>query len=374
MTVFGPSLARLALADASDFLELQVARAAWAEIFAEDSRQYEALYERIVSAGQTMLDQASSEAVASSFSPFSPGTAEVFLCAVADTGYLRAIGSKVEIEGALAKHNTAILSLIRNMIDVAEERQDLAQTADALISLYFHHTHFGATADMLHADVARLIPDALIAFPDHSFSFALFLLARSVDAARQIGRVLAFHVVTRGDTTNAACSEIAKGTLGLRSRPNETLCTLGPAIMGALATAVRDNRPEMRDGLVAAFVLMPLDCNPRGREEEIARYENDLLSLRSRLSSFEKQLKSPMPVTAQDTPLVLDIARAEETLEEVTADFQKWMHERRDLAVRQISAQPVKCATLKAMQSALAPLKSVELDRLLAEAEAARST
>ncbi len=362
--IFVPSLERLASVEDDDFTELLAIRREWSEIFAEDFVHFDTFYALIIEAGQTLLGVEQSCAHSH---VFTQKAAEVFLYTASDTDYLRAIGSKPAIEARLAQHHETILSLIVQMTAAAKGREELARPVDALISLYFHHTAASDVAEGLRADVARVIPDALMAFPEQSFSFAIYLLAQGSDAAKHIGRIMTFHVVERGDVAHNICQEVGEGMMGLTMR-RERLVELGAAIMGPVARATRDKRPEICDDLVAAFVLSPLQCNPRSREAQIARLEADLSFLRVRLSSFEKQHKAPVPVTAQDTSLVLDISQAERELKRAKDDFEGWMDERWNIAVHQIATQPYKRATLEAIQTGLSPYQSVELEQLLSDA------
>ncbi len=235
------------------------------------------------------------------------------------------------------------------------------------MSLYFYHVSYGDVAKGLRADIGRIIPEVVMAFPAHSFPFALSLLSHGADPAEHISRITIFHMVERGDVAHNFCQQVAEGVIDLR-RDYKWLRELGSAIMGPVARAVRDNRPELCDAFVSTFVLTPLHCNPLGHEDQIERLEADLSTLRARLKSFEKWLKSPMPVTAQDTPLVLDISEKKEELERVKNDFEAWTAERWDFAVRQIATRPDNRATLQAIQTGLSPLLSDELGQLLSDA------
>ena len=115
-------------------------------------------------------------------------------------------------------------------------------------------------------------------------------------------------------------------------------------------------------------MLSPLDCSRRDRDAELARIDAELARLSARLESFGRRLGSPTPVTAQDTPLVLDISQGQEERERILADFDEVVAARWDMAVRQLAAQPARRATLEAIRAGLAPLSSRELDRLLADA------
>lgn len=362
--VFAPSLERLAALGTNDLTEQHAIRKEWSEIFAIDFGHFDTFYDLIVNAGQTLLgiEQSSQNPYA-----FSRHSAEVFLYTASDASYLLAIGSKSAIEESLARHNETILSLIAQMTAAAKHRQDLAVAVDALMSLYFYHVSYGDVAKGLRADIGRIIPEAVMAFPAHSFPFALSLLSHGADTAERISRIMIFHVVERGDVGHDFCQEIAEGVIDLR-RDRKWLRELGPAIMGPVARAVRDNRPELCDAFVSAFVLTPLRCNPLGHEDQIERLETDLSTLRARLKSFEKWLKSPMPVTAQDTPLVLDISEKKEELERVKNDFVAWTAERWDFAVYQVATRPDNRATLEAIQTGLSPLISAELEHLLSDA------
>ena len=362
--IFAPSLERLASVAADDFTEQQTIRKEWSEIFAKDFGHFDTFYDLIVNAGQTLLGIEPSFRHSHAFSHHS---AEVFLYTASDAGYLLSIGSKPAITERLARHNETILSLIAQMTAAAKHRQDLALAVDALMSLYFYHVSYGDVGKRLYADVARIIPETLMAFPAQAFPFALFLLSHGADAAERISRIMIFHVVERGDIAHDLCHEVAEGTIDLR-RDCKWLRELGPAIMGPVSQTVRDERPEICDAFVSTFVLTPLHCNPQSHEEQIERLEADLSILRARLKSFEKWLKAPTPVTAQDTSLVLDISEKKEELERVENDFEAWTEERWDFAVNQVATRPDNRATLEAIQTGLSPLISAELERLLSDA------
>jgi len=362
--IFAPSLERLASVGTKDFTEQQAIRKEWSEIFALDFGHFDTFYGLIINAGQTLLGIEQSSQHPHTFSRHS---AEVFLYTASDAGYLLTIGSKPAIEERLARHNETILSLIRQMTTAAKHHQDLAVTVDALMSLYFYHVSYGDVAKGLRADVGRIIPEALMAFPAHSFPFALSLLSNGPDAAERISRIMIFHVVERGDVAHDLCQEVAEGVIDLR-RDCKWLRELGSAIMGPVARSVRDERPEIYDAFVSAFVLTPLCCNPHTHEEQIERLETDLSILRARLKSFERWLKAPTPVTAQDTSLVLDISEKKEELERVKNDFDAWVDERWDFALHQIATRPDNRATLQAIQTGLSPLVSAELEQLLSDA------
>ncbi|MGJ8547719.1 MAG: hypothetical protein ACSHWZ_19935 [Sulfitobacter sp.] len=362
--IFAPSLERLTSMAADDFTEQQTIRKEWSEIFAKDFGHFDTFYDLIVNAGQTLLS------IEPSFRQpyaFSQQSAEVFLFTASDAGYLLTIGSKPAIEESLARHNETILSLIAQMTAATKHRQDLALAVNALMSLYFYHVSYGDVAKGLRADVARIIPDAVMAFPAHSFPFALSLLSNGADAAERISRIMIFHVVERGGVAHDLCQEVAEGTIDL-PRDCKWLRELGPAIMGPVSQTVRDERPEICDAFVSAFVLTPLHCNPLSREEQIERLETELSILRARLKSFERWLKAPTPVTAQDTSLVLDISEKKEEIERVKNDFEAWTEERWDFAVRQVATRPDNRATLEAIRTGLSPLLSSELEKLLSDA------
>ncbi|ASP21545.1 hypothetical protein ANTHELSMS3_02891 [Antarctobacter heliothermus] len=362
--IFAPSLDRLASVGISDFTEQQAIRKEWSEVFASDFGHFDTFYDLIVNAGQTLLDIEPSFRHSHAFSHHS---AEVFLYTASDAGYLLTIGSKPAIEERLARHNETILSLIAQMTAAAKHRQDLAVAVDALMSLYFYHVSYGDVAKGLYADIGRIIPEMVMTFPAHSFPFALSLLSHGADTAERISRIMIFHVVDRGDVAHNLCQAVAEGTIDLH-RDRKWLRELGPAIMGPVARAVRDERPEICDAFVSAFVLTPLHCNPQSHEEQIERLETDLSILRARLKSFERWLKAPTPVTAQDTSLVLDISEKKEELERVKNDFEAWTEERWDFAVRQVATRPDNRATLEAIQTRLSPLLNADLEQLLSDA------
>ncbi|MBU2983140.1 hypothetical protein KO498_15125 [Lentibacter algarum] len=362
--IFAPSLERLASVGTNDFTEQQAIRNEWSEIFAKDFDHFDSFYDLIINASQTLLDI---EPPSRQPHAFTRQSAEVFLFTASDAGYLGTIGSKPAIEESLARHNETILSLVAQMTAAAKHRQDLALAVNALMSLYFYHISYGDVGKRLYADVARIIPDAVMAFPAQAFPFALFLLSNGGDAAERMSRIMIFHVVQRGDIAHELCHEVAEGTIDLR-RDCKWLRELGPAIMGPVARAVRDERPELCDVFVSAFVLEPLLCNPQSREEQLERLEADLSILRARLRSFERWLKAPTPVTAQDIPLVLDIAEKEKDLERVKNDFDAWMAEHWDFAVQQIATRPDNHATLQAIRAGLSPFLSTELEQLLSDA------
>lgn len=362
--IFAPSLERLASVGTKDFTEQQAIRKEWSEIFSKDFGHFDTFYDLIVNAGETLLRIESSSQHPYAFSRHSAG---VFLYTASDAGYLLTIGSKSSIEERLARHNKTILSLIAQMTAAAKHRQDLAVSVDALMSLYFYHVSYGDVGKRLYADVALIIPEVVMAFPAHSFPFALSLLSKGPDAAERISRITIFHVVERGDVAHDLCQQVAEGVIDLR-RDIKWLRELGPEIMGPVARAVRDNRPDICDAFVSTFVLEPLSCNPQSREEHVERLKSDLSMLRARLRSFERWLKAPTPVTAQDTSLVLDISDKKEELERVKNDFDAWKDEQWDFALRQIATRPDNRATLQAIQTGLSPLLSSKLERLLSDA------
>ncbi|UYV38293.1 hypothetical protein N4R57_04170 [Rhodobacteraceae bacterium D3-12] len=362
--IFASSLERLASVGTNDLTEQHAIRKEWSEIFAMDFGHFDTFYNLIVNAGQTLLgiEPSSRQPYA-----FTRQSADVFLYTASDAGYLVAIGSKSAIEERLSRHNETILSLIAQMTAAAKHRQDLAVAVDALMSLYFYHVSYGDVAKGLHADIGRIIPETVMAFPAQTFPFALSLLSHGAHAAEPISQIMIFYVVDRGDVAHNLCQAVAEGTIDLR-RDRKWLRELGPAIMGPVAQAVRDNRPEICDAFVSAFVLTPLHCNPQSREEQIESLETDLSILRARLKSFERWLKAPTPVTAQDTSLVLDISEKQEELERVKTDFEAWTKERWDFAIRQVATRPDNRATLHAIRTGLSPLLSSELEHLLSDA------
>lgn len=362
--IFAPSLERLASVGPQDFTEQQAIRNGWSEIFAKDFDHFDTFYDLIINASQTLLDI---DPPSRQPHAFTRQSAEVFLCTASDAGYLRTIGSKSAIEERLARHNKTILSLMRQMTTAVPHRQDLAVAVDALMSLYFYHVSYGDVAKGLQADIGRIIPEALMAFPAQSFPFALSLLSKGADAADRISAIMIFHVVDRGEVAHDLCQQVAEGVIDLR-REHKWLRALGPAIMEPLARAVQANRQHICEAFVSAFVLEPLLCNPQSREEQVERLEADLSILRARLRSFERWLKAPTPVTAQDTPLVLDIAEKEKDLERVKNDFDAWKDEHWDFALRQIATRPDNRATLQAIQTGLSPLLNAELEQLLSDA------
>tara|TARA_R110000868_G_scaffold411582_1_gene705600 strand:+ start:94084 stop:95241 length:1158 start_codon:yes stop_codon:yes gene_type:complete len=360
--IFAPSLERLAPADPSDYAELSSARDEWAKIFAESFDHFDAFFALIVAAGEAIIDEQPQPDVPVLFTR---AAAVTFLAAASDSSYLSARGSIPAIGVRLADHNEMILALVRRMTAAAKRRPDFAAPADALISLYFHHSDHDSG---LRAGVVRVIPDTLRAFPEHRFAFALFLLAHSSSGATELSRLLTFRIVERGEIDHPDCHEVATATMGLASRPGSRLYDSGASIMGPVAGAVRDRRPEALDRFVETFVLSPLDCSRRDRDAELARIDAELARLSARLESFGRRLGSPTPVTAQDTPLVLDISQGQEERERILADFDEVVAARWDMAVRQLAAQPARRATLEAIRAGLAPLSSRELDRLLADA------
>lgn len=362
--IFAPSLKRLVSVGIDDFAGQQAIRKEWSDIFAKDFGHFDIFYGLIVNAGRTLLGI---EPPSRQPHAFTRHSAEVFLYTASDEGYLRTIGSKPAIEERLARHSEAILSLIRQMTAAAKHHQDLVVAVDALMSLYFYHVSYGDVAKGLYADVGRIIPDAVMAFPEHSFPFALSLLSHGEDSAERISRIMIFHVVERGEVAHDLCQQVAEGVIDLR-REQKWLRALGPAIMEPLARAVQANRPDICEAFVSAFALEPLLCNPQSREEQVERLESDLSILRTRLRSFERWLKASTPVTAQDTPLVLDIAEKKKDLERVKNDFDAWKDEHWDSALRQIATRPDNNATLQAIQTGLSPHISTELEQLLSDA------
>lgn len=363
--IFTPTLERLASVDVSDLTEMHRFRQTWAEICATDFDHFDTLYELIIDAGETLLGGTHRPDPAHKFTPKS---ATVFLTTVSDQRYLTGIGSRPAIQTRLARHNEKILWLIRQMTAAAKQQPELAQPVDALISLYFHHASATGDGIKLYAGVVRVLPDVLMSFPEHAFSFTLYLLTQGSDAAKDIGRIVTFHVIQRGDVMHTFCQEVANGIMGLTSSSIKARWQLGAAIMGPVARAARDQRPDIINDLVSGFVLTPLKCNPSHREAEIALLEAELTQLRGRIRMLEERLKSPTPITVQDTPLLYDISRVQKELDQIKTDFEDWKGEHWDLAVRHIASQPDKRATLEAIQTGLSPLRNDALDHLLSDA------